>query len=201
MPKGTLDCNETYWWRVRAHLAETDEVIASWWSEPGVIRTAPGPAGILELHVPGDGATRVPVKNVSFTWSPVSGATKYDFMVVDRERSHVASQVSDSTSFVLPLALDYDTPYIWRVIALDGDRVIAESARATFRTEPAPVTPEYVPTGPTIVPPPVPVQQDWQWYLTGVLGVLLAVALALLSYVNRRTLRRHASRGRPGPRA
>ena len=201
IPKGTLDCNQTYWWRVRAHLAETDEVIASWWSEPGVIRTAPGPAGLLELRVPGDGATRVPVKNASFTWTPVSGATKYDFMVVDRERSHVASQVSDSTSFVLPLALDYDTPYIWRVIALDGDRVIAESARATFRTEPAPVTPEYVPTGPTIVPPPVPVQQDWQWYLTGVLGVLLAVALALLSYVNRRTLRRHASRGRPGPRA
>jgi hypothetical protein len=92
VPKGTLDCNETYWWRVRAHLAETDEVIASWWSEPGVIRTAPGPAGILELHVPGDGATRVPVKNVSFTWCPVSGATNYDCMVVDREPSHVASR-------------------------------------------------------------------------------------------------------------
>ena len=186
VPKGTLDVNQTYWWRVRAHMAETGEVISSWWSAPETFHTAPGPSGLLELRAPAHGSTRVPVKAIGFTWTRVSGATRYDFMLVDQEQGHVASQVGDFTSFVLPLALEYDTPYVWRVIALDGDRAIAESARATFRTEPEPVISEYTDMGPTIIPPAPPSQHGWVWYFVGVLALLLAAVLGVLSRANRR---------------
>jgi hypothetical protein len=107
----------------------------------------------------------------------------------------VASQVDDSTYFVLPLTLAYDTPYVWRVIALDGDRAIAESPRSTFRTEPEPVTSEYADPGPTLIPPSPPAQHGWVWYFVGILALLLAATLGVLSRVNRRL-----RRGR-GPRA
>ena len=191
--KGMLDCNQSYWWRVRAHMAETDEVIRSWWSEPGVFFTAPGPPGLIELRAPGDGATRVAVKNVGFTWTAVSGATRYDFMLVDLEQGHVASKVGDFTAFVLPLTLEFDTSYVWRVIALDGDRVITESARATFRTEPQPAAPSEAAVGATLVPPAAASQPDWIRYFAGILALLLAALLVVLSRVNRR-LRRRRSR-------
>jgi len=185
VPAGTLDCNQSYWWRVRAHLAETGEVIASWWSEPRHFYTAPGPAGSLALHSPGDGATAVPITNVAFTWSAVSGATRYDFMLVDQDRGHVASQVWDNTYFILPLDLEYDTPYVWRVIALDGDRVIAESAQASFRTKAEPASAQYVSPGPAIVPPQLERQDNWGWYFAGIVAMLLAAAIGALSWVNR----------------
>ncbi|GAI44711.1 unnamed protein product, partial [marine sediment metagenome] len=31
--QGDLDCNTTYYWRVRAHYADTGETIQSWWSD------------------------------------------------------------------------------------------------------------------------------------------------------------------------
>lgn len=199
--KGFLDCNETYWWRVRARLAETGEVIRSWWSDPVRINTAPGPPGLVELRAPGDGVTGVPVKDVSFTWTRVSGATTYDFMLVDRVRGHVASNISDATTFVLPLMLDYDTPYVWRIIALDGERVISESARATFRTEAeAPPPAPHVPP-PPFSPPVPPARADWLWHSMGAIALLLALALGALSHVNRRLRRERAAvRGTPGRR-
>ena len=200
VPKAALDVNQTYWWRARAHLAETDEVISSWWSAPETFHTAPGPPGLLELRAPADGSTRVPVKAVAFTWTRVSGATRYDFMLVDQGQGHVASQVDESTYFVLPLTLAYDTPYIWRVIALDGDRAIAESPRATFRTEPEPVASEYIDPGPTLIPPSPPAQHDWVWYFVGILALLLAAMLGVLSRVNRR-LRRGRGHRAPLPGA
>jgi hypothetical protein len=187
--KGILKCNQAYWWRVRAHLASTDEVISSWWSIPERFFTAPGPPGQLELRAPGDGVSRVPVKDIGFSWTRVTGATRYDFLLVDRDRGHVASQVGDFTSFVLPLTLDYDTPYVWRVIALDGDRVVSESVRATFRTMPAPASLESDVQRPVINPPGVAVRYDWMWYFAGAIGLLLALALAALSHVNRRIKR------------
>ncbi len=110
VPEAALDVNQTYWWRVRAHMAETDEVVSSWWSAPATFHIAPGPPGVLELRAPADGSTRVPVKAIGFTWTRVNGATRYDFMLVDQEQGHVASQVDESTSFVLPLTLAMTLP-------------------------------------------------------------------------------------------
>jgi hypothetical protein len=197
--KGFLDCNETYWCRVRAHLAETGEVIRSWWSAPVRIDTAPGPPGLVELRAPGDGATGVPVKDVAFTWTRVSGATTYDFMLVDKERGHVASSISDATTFVLPLALKHDTPYVWRVIALDGERVITESDGATFRTEPEAASPASQVPPPPFTPPTPPAQSSWLWYFAGAIALLLLLALGALSRVNRRLRRERAAvRGTSG---
>ncbi len=194
--RGLLECGETYWWRVRAHLAETGEVISSWWSTPVRFHTAPGPPGQIVLSAPGDGATGVPVTNVGFTWTRVSGATGYDFMLVDRERGHVASQVGDFASFVLPLTLEHDTPYVWRVIALEGERIISESAPATFRTvaAAAPLPPPET-TAP-FTPPTPRTQTDWLPYFAGAIAALLALALAALSHVNRRLRRDRLNRRR-----
>ena len=196
--KGTLQCGQTYWWRVRAHLAETGEVIASRWSTPERFYTAPGPPGQIELSVPGDGVTGMPVKDIGFTWTAVAQASRYDFLLVDSNRAHVASQVGDFTAFVLPLTLDYDSAYTWRVIALDGDRIITESPRRTFRTMPEPRTLENS-VGPSFVLPQVaPARYDWIWYFAGAVGLLLALALGALSHVNRRMRReRDASRHFP----
>ncbi len=184
--EGTLDCNQEYWWRVRARLAETGEIITSRWSAPERIFTAPGPPGQIQLRSPADGASSVAVKDIGFTWTTVTGATRYDFLLVDANRAHVASQVGDFTAFMLPLTLDYDTAYVWRVIALDGDRVITESNRATFRTEAEPRPPATSVTGPTIVTAPASASQNWLWYFSGAVGFLLALALGALSHVNRR---------------
>jgi hypothetical protein len=186
---GQLQPNNRYWWRVRTHLAETDEIIAGWWSEPASFRTAPGPAQPLILSTPVDGATRVPLQNIGFTWSSVSGASSYDFMLVDAERNHVASKIGPETSFVLPGPLQPGTPYVWRVLALDGEQVIAESARVTFLTEPpANVQPAYV--QPVITPPQAPGTAEWVAPFVGAVAALLLAALAALSHVNRVQRRR-----------
>ena len=180
-----LDCSHTYWWRVRGHMAETDEVISTWWSEPQSFRIAPSAVEALTLGAPGDGVTMVPVSNIAFTWSSVRSATSYDFMLVDSQRGHVASQVGDFTSFVLPGPLDYDTPYVWRVLALDGERIISESLRSMFRTQPPPALPADTSVPPTIIPPSQPGMPDWAPLFAGLLGVLLLGTLGALSYVNR----------------
>lgn len=182
--QGMLQCDTRYWWRVRVHLAETGQMVTGWWSKPGAFRTAPGPARPLALTTPADGATRVPLRNVAFTWSSVSGASTYDFMLVDAERNHVASKIGPETSFILPGPLRPGTPYVWRVLAMDGQQVIAESDRATFLTEPQAETPAaYV--QPVINPPVAPGTPDWVAPFIAGVTLLLFAALGALSYVNR----------------
>jgi len=189
---GQLQCNTRYWWRVRTHLAETDEIIAGWWSTPASFRTAPAPAQPLVLSTPPAGATRVPLRDIGFTWNSISGATSYDFMLVDADRNHVASRLGPETSFILPGPLQPGMPYVWRILALDGEQVIAESARATFLTEPpAQVQPAYV--QPAVTPPVAPGTADWVAPFVGTVAALLLAALAALSYVNR--VQRHRRRG------
>ncbi len=96
----------------------------------------------------------------------------------------------DSTSLGC-LALDYDTRHL-AGDAFDGDRVIAESARAPSAR--ARAVHGVRPQGPTMYHLPVPEQQDWRVVFTGVLGVFWPWT-GLLSYSERWTLSRHASRG------
>lgn len=182
--QGALDCNQEHWWRVRARVAATGEVIRSFWSEPLSFRTAPGPREPLLLHTPCDGATRVPTKDVAFSWQAVSGVTDYDFMLVDLEHGHVASKVGDFTSVMLPGPLETDTSYIWRVLALDGDQVIGKSGEATFRTEPPRTAASTVTTAPSYVPPTGSPGTDWLPIFAAVLALLLLGVLTSLSYVN-----------------
>ena len=133
----------------------------------------------------------MPVSNIAFTWSSVSSATSYDFMLVDSQRGHVASQVGNFTSFVLPGPLDYDTPYVWRVLALDGERIVSESLRSTFRTQPPEALPSDTSAPPTITPPPQPGTPSWVPLSIGLIVVLLLGTMGALSYVNRLQRREH----------
>ncbi len=184
--QGMLECNQTYWWRVRAHLAESDEVISTWWSDAVSFRTAAPASAAITLRSPGDGATKLPVSDVGFSWSAVPGATSYDFMLVDRSRGHVASMVGDITALVVPGPLEHDTSYIWRVQALDGETVISESPESTFRTRTLPATQESVDTRPEVVAPEHPGIPEWAPYFVGVVAGLLLATLITLSFANRR---------------
>jgi len=190
---GSLDCSQDYWWRVRGRVALSGEVIRTFWSEPVRFTTAPGPHQRLEIHTPFDGATRVPARDVAFSWGTVAGATSYDFMLVDVDRGHVASEVGTRTSVILPGPLAEDTPYVWRVLALRGDDVIAQSGDATFRTAPPAATYRDT-TQPTYVLPDGSPQNDWLTVLAVTIGVLLMMSLALLSHVNRSRLRHRPAR-------
>jgi len=188
---GALDCNQAHWWRVRARVAATGEVIRTRWSEPLPFRTAPGPREQLELHTPCDGATRVPTRDVAFSWQAINGVTDYDFMLVDLDHGHVASQVGDFTSVILPGPLDYNSSYMWRVLALDGDMLIAESGEATFTT----VSPEEQPPAatlqPTYVVPEAADSNDCLPVLAAVVAALLFGSLGALSLVNSQQRRRN----------
>ncbi|MCK9356250.1 MAG: hypothetical protein M0R22_03750, partial [Dehalococcoidia bacterium] len=71
VPRGLLDSNTTYWWRVRARFAETGEVYRSQWSAKWSFTVAVSPSGAIKLTSPDDGATNVPLQNVVFTWTSV----------------------------------------------------------------------------------------------------------------------------------
>ena len=149
-------------------------------------RTAVPPPAALALRSPGDGATKIPVRDVGFSWSAVPGATSYDFMLVDISRGHVASMVGDITALVVPGPLEHDTSYIWRVRALDAETVISESSESAFHTRAAPQTQESADTRPEVVAPTQPGIPEWAPYFVGVVAGLLLATLVALSFANRR---------------
>jgi hypothetical protein len=108
VPEGTLDCNQTYWWRVRARAAETGELYRSQWSEKWSFTVAVGPDGAIKLTSPDDGTSNVPLQNVVFTWTSVSDATSYEMSLTDASGAVIASSSGTSTSYVLADKLAYD---------------------------------------------------------------------------------------------
>ncbi|MFW6056113.1 MAG: hypothetical protein ACOC9B_02220 [Chloroflexota bacterium] len=194
--QGILECNQTYWWRVRAHMAESGEVISTWWSDAVSFRTAVPPPAAITLRSPGDGATKIPVRDVGFSWSAVPGASSYDFMLLDSSRGHVASMVGDITALVVPGPLEPETSYIWRVRALDGETVISESIESTFRTRSVPTPQESSDTRPEIVAPARSGIPEWAPYFVGVVAGLLLATLVTLFLGNRRLGRPRLKRPR-----
>jgi hypothetical protein len=145
--RGAFDPGKTYYWMVNV-VTPFNGVS----SEVRSFTIAPSAASVPEIASPANGASNVGTKP-SFSWTPTSGATKYEFQL-DTGTSFTAPMVSEqvATSAIMPnVTLDEGKSYFWRVRALEP--VPSEwSAIGTFTVavpEPPPVTPTQ-----TVVPPP-----------------------------------------------
>ncbi len=185
VPQGTLDCNQQYWWRVRARVAETGELYRSQWSDKWSFTIAVGPGGAIQLTAPDDGASSVPLENIVFTWTAVADATSYEFTLMDASGAEVASTSGDATSFVLGSRLDYDSSYVWQVNAMKGSNVISESGTATFRTMSEATPPPEIPETVINFPEPVTSTPTWVWVVIALAAVLIIVLIVLIFRTRR----------------
>jgi hypothetical protein len=175
-----LLCEETYYWRVRAADAATDQIIHSWWSEPFSFTIAPGPGTGVSLISPENGATGVAINDIGFTWTEVASADEYDWVFsANADLSAPIATVEGLTTTAGAYSgtdLDYDTPYFWQVHALKDGVVISMSEIGTFTTMAEPEE-----------PPPVeePVTPTWVWVVIAIGAVLVIVVIVLIFRTRR----------------
>ncbi|MCK5181207.1 MAG: hypothetical protein KAQ73_01585, partial [Dehalococcoidia bacterium] len=163
----------TYYWRVQAADAETGQYIRSWWSETQSFTIAPGRGAGVNLIAPEGGATGLPVGGIGFSWSDVTTADEYDFVLsanADLSSPIATEEGLTGTAAAYTGTLDYETPYFWQVMALKDGAVISTSTLGTFTTVAEgeePVTPEPLAT-------PV-----WVWVIIAIGAVLVIVVIVL----------------------
>jgi len=137
-PAGGLSCETTYYWRVRAADAGTDQIIHSWWSDPRSVVIGPSvQAGEITLVSPEPGATGVAIKNVGFSWDLSATADSFDWVLDDNAdlSSPVESKTGlTSTAYGCTQTLEYSTTYYWQVTAYNEGAEISTSAVGTFTT-------------------------------------------------------------------
>ena len=185
LPEGALDCNTTYWWRVRARYAETTETIRSFWSDKWSFTVAAGPSVAIELTAPDDGATNVVITGIGFTWTSVADATSYDWVL--SASADLSSPVESKTgltgtAYNFTGTLSNDTPYFWQVTAMKDANVFSVSDVSTFTTLPKAPPP---PVTPTPIPPLEPTTPIWVWVVIGI-GAVLVIVTLVLSFRTRR---------------
>ncbi|MBA7502821.1 hypothetical protein ES706_01418 [subsurface metagenome] len=199
IPDETLDCNETYYWRVRVIKADSDaETIRSWWSDGWSFTVQAGPAAAIQLTAPESGATDVAIEGVAFTWTSVAAATSYDFALMDAAGNVVSSETGlTGTAYAYPGKLSYDTPYTWKVTTMKNGSVLSESSLSTFRTVPAAAftCPQCGLSFPTeaalkthideVHAPVEPTTPSWVWVVIG-LGAVLVITIIVLIFRTRR---------------
>jgi hypothetical protein len=136
-----LRANQAYEWRVRARDTVVGDTVRGQWSEARTINIQAG--GVVQepqvgptLQGPLPGATDVSV-NPGFSWSPVAGATLYEFILA--LDAGLTLTVEDTPVYVTqpswqvpPGTLEYNTTYFWGVKSVEP----TESAQSigTFRT-------------------------------------------------------------------
>ena len=175
-----LTCEVTYYWRVRAHQAQTCQVIHSWWSDVGTITVAPSTdQAKITLVAPVSGATDVPIQKPGFSWQLTASADKYDWTLSTNAdlSAPIASQPGlTRTSCSYSGNLTASTTYYWQVIAYKAGTKISTSAVGVFTTAPAPT--------PTPITPP-PSTPIWVWVVIAIGAVLVIVVIVLIFRTRR----------------
>jgi len=170
----------TYYWRVRAVEAETDQCIKSWWSEPRSFTVAPtAAAGAINLVSPEAGATGVARTNVGFSWLIAADVDNFDWVLDNNSdfSSPVESKTGlTDTAYGCTQTLTYDTTYYWQVTAYKDGSEISKSAVGTFRTMEEPED---------IVEPPPPPTPFWVWVVIAIGAVLVIVVIVLIFRTRR----------------
>jgi len=125
---GALEAGRPYYWKVRGSRAlgdSTTVVIHSPWSpvmlfyvKPGFIVSTGHPGPVLLSPV--NGPCRGCQPPVSFSWTPVKEARKYEFILAeDAELEKILVSASTSTtSYEYRDKLQYTKPYFWQVRAV-----------------------------------------------------------------------------------
>jgi len=146
VPPGAFEAGHTYYWRVRTTQAVTGQRIASPWSDAMPFTVKPGYAVStasygLQAFSPANGATGCQVSSLAFSWSGYQGTTKYRFILArDAQLQNiVVEDFTTTTSYTLPVKLNYDTGYFWQAAAVEPVPGDAGSI-FTFSTESAPAT-------------------------------------------------------------
>ena len=198
-PEGGLSCETTYYWRVRASKAATEQVLHSWWSE-GYFTVAPSlEAAQITLVSPVPGATGVAVKNVGFSWDLLADADTFDWVLSKSAAlsAPVESKTGlSSTAYTCTQTLEYGTTYYWKVTAYSEGAAISNSAVGTFTT---------APTGAFCCPqdglcfdtqaeleahnadahPAQPATPIWVWIVIAIGAVLVIVVIVLIFRTRR----------------
>lgn len=180
-----LEAGHTYYWRVRVRKAATGQLILSPWSEVKAFTIKAGlPAssqyfGTQSLS-PNNGCTGYPIKPVAFSWSPLKGATRYEFILAkDAALTDVIAEAEvATTAYKYEGMLDYDTSYFWRVMAIEP--VPSDwSATFNFTTTTVSLSP------PTSEPELPPVTPPWAWVVIGIGTVLVIMSIILIFKARR----------------
>ena len=155
--------NTTYVVQVRGTRTASGEVLNTPWSDSVEITVASGSqvtqtyAGPQILGPQGGGTTGL---NPGFAWAPVSGATKYQFIVAtdaSLTKTIGGTPVEVTTPSYQVTGLDYGTTYFWAVKVMEptpGTQTIS-----TFTTMEKPAAPS---DGGGTAPPPVNVEVPTQ---------------------------------------
>jgi hypothetical protein len=200
--------NTTYVFMVRGARTASGQLIKTAWSDPVEVTVQAGTqvtqtyAGPQILGPQGGGTTGL---NPGFAWAPVSGATKYQFIVAtdaSLTKTIGGTPVEVSTPSYQVTGLDYGTTYFWAVKVLEptpGTQTIS-----TFATMDEPAAPVggggtappvvEVPTQPVPdvivnVPPQgdggSPISTTAIWAVIGIGAVLIVAVLVLIVRTRR----------------
>ncbi len=175
---GNLECNHTYYWRVRARASVTGDIVRSPWSATMYFTVEAGlPARTKQLGpallkpVDSRGVSPSP----AFSWSPIPGTTQYEFILA-RDAALTQVMVKDkipTTAYEYDGELDGNIAYFWRVRALEP--IVSEpSPVATFTViaEEAPVAAHA---------PLSPASPLWVWVGIAIYTALVAAIVVLIS--------------------
>jgi hypothetical protein len=193
----------TYYWRIRAYAP-----ISSAWSETRTFTMQPVAAPVPSISSPANGST-ITSQNPAFSWSPVTGATKYEFQLSTMPSfdTVVLTDKPASAGSVVPVTvkLDQGKQYFWRVRALEPIQGDWSTAANFFVATPAappapPVTITNVPAPvitipaaspvPAITLKPADVEQIAPTYIWAIIiiGAILVIAVIVLIVRTRRSV-------------
>jgi photosystem II stability/assembly factor-like uncharacterized protein len=126
-----LKFGTVYLWRVRAIQVGGE----SEWSAPWTFTTT----NTVSLLTPANGATNVPL-SPPLTWTPVTGIISYEVQFNDNNSFTTpmisAIVLAAESSYFVPIVLDYDADYFWRVRAINGLDTSGWSNTWSFTTKP-----------------------------------------------------------------
>ena len=158
------------------------------------------------INAPTVGATTA-LTAIPFTWSSVSGATKYEIILSvngDLSKPDV-DKFTTGTAYVTTATLTANVPYFWQVNAWQNNTIIASSVVGTFTpmvatttattpqititTQPAPTITFTNPPSTVITIPPSPapatITPAWIWGIIGIGAILIIVVIVLIVRTRR----------------
>jgi len=195
---------ETYYWKVRV-----SSPVYSPYSETRSFSIAPLSAQVAGLLSPVNGSSDRS-QTPSFSWSPVSGVTDYNFVLANNAGLKVPIVdviIRGSTAYAVTSPLSYGTTYFWSVkpvapivgdwSAVGNFTVMAAPTAPTppivIEQTPAPIIniPAAPPAQQIIIPPappaPAPIAPGYIWAII-IIGAVLVIAVIVLIVRTRRAV-------------